>query len=324
MPLTFDFPLDQLRTYRGTNPCPHDFDKFWDDSLLELKKVDPKTKLIPAEFMAPGVECFHLYFMGIGGARVHAKLLRPKKTQTSHPAVLMFHGYGGDSGDWWEKLSYIAQDFTVAAMDCRGQGGLSEDKGSVIGNTLNGHLIRGLEDALKGSPEKFLYHQLFLDAAELAKIIMGFPDVDPARIGALGDSQGGALTLACAALVPMVKRASLAFPFLSDYKRAWEMDLAKIGYSELTDYFRRFDPTHKEEDTVFEKLGYIDIQFLARRVKAEVLWGIGLMDTDCPPSTQFAVYNKIQSPKKMVIYPDYRHEGLPGFNDQRYQFMMGL
>ena len=31
----------------------------------------------------------------------------------------------------------------VAAMDCRGQGGLSEDVGGVKGTTVNGHIIRG-------------------------------------------------------------------------------------------------------------------------------------------------------------------------------------
>jgi cephalosporin-C deacetylase len=48
------------------------------------------------------------------------------------------------------------------------------------------------------------------------------------------------------------------------------------------------------------------------------------MDTICPPSTQFAVYNKITAPKDMVIYPDFGHEWLPSFGDMTYEFMMGL
>ena len=50
--------------------------------------------------------------------------------------------------------------------------------------------------------------------------------------------------------------------FLSDYIRVWEMDQAKDAYSELQEYFRHSDPMHKIEATIFEKLGYIDIQFL--------------------------------------------------------------
>jgi cephalosporin-C deacetylase len=48
------------------------------------------------------------------------------------------------------------------------------------------------------------------------------------------------------------------------------------------------------------------------------------MDTICPPSTQFAAYNKITSSKSMVVYPDYGHEDLPDIKDKIFQFMVGL
>jgi cephalosporin-C deacetylase len=324
MPLTFDLSLELLRTYGGKNPRPSDFDIFWDRGLVDMHSIDPRIELSAAEFAAPNVECFHLFFTGVGGARVHAKLLRPVNAPIPHPAVLLFHGYTGDSGDWFDKLGYVAAGFTVAALDCRGQAGLSEDRGGVTGNTLHGHIIRGLNDALQGSPEKLLFRQIFLDTAQLAGIVMDMPDVDAKRVGVTGGSQGGALTVACAALEPRIRRAAPLYPFLSDYMRVWEMDQAKDAYQELQEYFRHSDPMHKLEAAAFEKLGYIDIQFLAPRIQAEVLWGIGLMDTICPPSTQFAVYNKITTPKKIMIYPDFGHEPLPGWCDQAFQFLMGL
>jgi cephalosporin-C deacetylase len=324
MPLTFDFPLERLRTYTGTNPRPADFDAYWDTALAEMNAVDPHVELVPARFQAKNAECFDLYFTGTGGARVYAKLLRPKNATTPHPAVLMFHGYSGDSGDWADKLAYVGQGFTVAALDCRGQGGRSNDPGGVDGNTHRGHIIRGLADALAGKPEKLLFRQIFLDTAQLAKIVMAMPDVDPARVGATGGSQGGALTVACASLEPRIKRAAPVFPFLSDYKRVWEMDQAKDAYIELQEYFRHFDPRHEQEAAIFEKLGYVDIQNLAPRIRGEIYWSIGLMDTICPPSSQFAAYNKISAPKSMEFYPDFGHEGLPGVNDLIFQFLMGV
>jgi cephalosporin-C deacetylase len=153
---------------------------------------------------------------------------------------------------------------------------------------------------------------------------MGMDEVDPARVGAMGGSQGGGLTLACAALEPRVKRAAPMFPFLCDYKRVWEMDLAKKAYEELARFFRQFDPNHEREDEYFARLGYIDVQNIAKRIKAEVLIAVGLMDDVCPPSTQFAAYNKIKSKKNMVIYPDFGHEGLPGFGDRTLQFLSAL
>jgi cephalosporin-C deacetylase len=229
----------------------------------------------------------------------------------------MFHGYAGSSGDWFSKLGYAAQGFTVAALDCRGQGGLSEDPGGVTGPTLQGHIIRGLE----GPPEQMLFRNIFLDTARLAQIVMAMPDVDENRVGVLGGSQGGGLTLACAALEPRISRAAPLYPFLCDYRRVWEIDLATEAYAELQDYFRRFDPLHEKEEAVFEKLGYIDVQHLSARIQAEVLLGVCLMDTICPPSTQFAAYNKIEAPKSLLLYPDFGHELPPGHEDRVFQFL---
>jgi len=41
------------------------------------------------------------------------------------------------------------------------------------------------------------------------------------------------------------------------------------------------------------------------------MMGVGLMDNICPPSTQFAVYNRIRAPKRMVIYPTSATSGSP-------------
>ena len=320
MPL-LDMPLEKLKEYQGRNPRPFDLDEYWDKAIAEMQAVDPQIELIPSDFQAPAAECFDLYFTGVKGARIHAKYLRPKNAKEPHPTVLQFHGYSESSGDWQNKLNYISSGYSVAALDCRGQGGLSEDIGGVKGNTFKGQIIRGLDDP---NPNNLLFRDIFLDTAQLAKIVMSFDEVDEKRVGAMGGSQGGGLTLACVSLEPKIKLAAPMFPFLSDYKRVWEMDLAVGAYEELKTFFRHFDPRHQREDEIFTKLGYIDIQNITKRIKAEIMMGVALMDSTCPPSTQFAAYNKITSPKKTVIYPDFGHEALPGFNDLVFQFMMGL
>lgn len=323
MAAIFDLNLKELEQYKGTNPCPLDFDDYWNRAKVEMNSIDPCIELIPAKFQVSFAECFHLYFTGVKGARIHAKYLRPKniKPGKKHPAILQFHGYAGNCGDWQSKLSFVAAGFSVAALDCRGQGGLSEDVGGVKGNTFKGQFIRGLDDV---GADNLLFRHIFLDTAQLARIIMSFPDVDENRIGAMGASQGGGLTIACGALEPRIKKLAPIYPFLSDYKRIWDMDLAVDAYEEIKAYFRLFDPRHEREDAIFYKLGYIDIQHLAKRIKGEVLLGTGLQDTICPPSTQFATYNKISSKKNIIIYPDFGHEGLPDFADLTYDFMMGL
>ena len=184
MPL-IDLPLSGLLAYAGRNPRPADFDAYWTAALRELDATDPQPELRPADLgralrppSATGssdslvnTEAFDLWFTGVGGARIYAKYLRPKSsrptsptassstastpstsTSTSplkpagRPAVLQFHGYSGHSGDWLDKFGWPAEGFCYAAMDCRGQGGRSEDNGRVKGTTLRGHIVRGLDD----------------------------------------------------------------------------------------------------------------------------------------------------------------------------------
>ena len=323
MPL-IDLPLAELHRYAGRNPKPADYDAYWAEALRDLDATPPQPELRPNPILSTRqVECFDLWFTGVGGARIYAKYLRPKLAAGAAPlpAVLQFHGYSGHTGDWLDKFGWPAEGFCYAAMDCRGQGGKSEDSGRVLGNTLRGHIIRGLDDP---DPRRLAFRQIFLDAAQLARVVMALPEVDAGRVGCFGASQGGALSLACAALEPRIRRAAPVYPFLCDYRRVWEMDLAKEAYEELRLYFRAFDPRHEREDAVFTKLGYIDVQHLAPRVRAEVLMFVGLADPICPPSSQFAAYNKLAGAKDLVVYPDFGHEVLPGQIDRTFNFMRGL
>ncbi len=319
MPL-IDMPVEELLKYEGRNEKPADFDKYWDEALAEMHAVDPNAELIPAGPDFKNAECFDLYFTGTKGACVYAKLIKPKNVIGKAPAIMHFHGYAGASNpSWIEYLNYVNEGFVVAALDCRGQGGKSEDSNAVVGNTYHGHIIRGLDSE---NPHDLLFRDNFLDTAMLARVLMGLDYVDESRLVAHGGSQGGALTLACSALVPEIKVAVAHYPFLCDYRRVWEMDLAANAYGELKDYFRNFDPRHERESEIFERLGYIDLQFLAPRIKANLIMFTGLMDTVCPPSTQFAAYNKMTCNKRYVLYPDFGHEWLPGLGDIAYEHIM--
>lgn len=307
----FDLPVDKLYTYQGRTPKPEDFDAYWEKALAEMEAIDPEVQKTPADFFHPYMDCYNLRFTGTKGAEIYAKYACPKEKGKKRPALLFFHGYAGKSGSWTEMAGWVSAGFCVAYLDVRGQGGQSEDKGGVKGNTKNGQIIRGLANE---DPHALLFRDIFLDTALLAKIVGGFEEVDKNRLGARGGSQGGGLTLACAALAD-IKAAAPTYPFLSDYQRVWEMDLAVNAYGELKEYFRNFDPRHEKKEETFTKLGYIDIQHLAPRIQGKIWMFTGLMDQICPPSSQFACYNKIQSEKKVSFYPDFAHEHLPQNED---------
>lgn len=315
-----DLELEELKKYYGSSPLPNDLEKYWENGKRELDSFQWNTTYTPADFQAPGAECFDLTFTGVNGATIYAKYLRPSKLKKSAPAIVQFHGYLCNSGEWSHKLNYVYAGFSVLAMDCRGQGGKSFDTFNNSGLTIVGHIVRGLNSG----KESLAYRSIFLDCVQLVRIAMELPGIDPNRIGVTGYSQGGALSIACAALEQRVNRVAAVYPFLSDYKRVWDMDLDKGAYEELRTFFRMYDPNHKKEANYFTQLGYIDVSNLANRIKSKTLMGITMLDSVCPPSTQFAVYNNLKCPKEKLIYFDYGHEDLPGMDDKIFNFFMEM
>lgn len=298
---------EELLSYGGSSPLPEDFDIFWDKMLTKTKAMTLNISFEKAEYSYKNADAFHLYFDGLDGSRIHARYLRPKNAENA-PVIFLFHGYGGASPDWVSLLPYVCEGFCVAALDCRGQAGRSQDGGRYTGNTYHGQLIRGLAD---GTPENLVFAKIFTDTVQLVRVVEELPEIDKNRMFTKGVSQGGGLALALSALCPQIKKVAVCFPFLSDYKRAYQLCMPGSAYSELKDYFRSFDPRHEREDEIFNLLGYIDVQNLSKYIKADVLMFTGFEDSTCPTCTQFAVYNKIKSNKKVYFYPDLGHEYLP-------------
>jgi cephalosporin-C deacetylase len=234
------------------------------------------------------------------------------------PVVLQFHGYHSDAGDFSDKIALAAEGMCVLALDARGQGGPSEDTTRSKGGVMKGLIIRGWEEG----PEQLYFRAVFLDTAHMARIALAMAGVDAERVAVQGASQGGALALVCAALEPRVSKALVQYPYLSDYRQAFRLNVLTNAYEELAYHFRFRDPLHLREAKFFKTLDYIDLQYLAPRIKAKVVWGIGLEDTVCPPQTQFAVYNQLHTRKTMLAYPEYGHEYLPRYADTTRSFLL--
>jgi hypothetical protein len=52
--LDFDFPLDELKTYKGINPRPNDFDQYWKKHWLRCELLTPRQNWYRLNFRHPG------------------------------------------------------------------------------------------------------------------------------------------------------------------------------------------------------------------------------------------------------------------------------
>lgn len=314
-----EFNLKEMKEYKGINPKPSNFDSFWTKQIKSLKKFSSKIQISPIlELKNKNIGCYDLYFTSFDGAKIYAKYLRPQSSKDV-PCVLQFHGYPGSSRSFFELSSFVDAGFAVLAMDCRGQGGKSEDLGGVLGTTVSGHVIVGIDDDV----EKMLFCKTYKDTVCLVKIAESLEGIDKKNLFVNGASQGGGLATVCAALNPSIKKAEILYPFLSDFKRVYDLDYDQVAYEGLRYYSRWFDPLGINIKSTFTKLGYIDVSNFAPRIKAEDLFGISLADTICPPSTQFAVYNNIASKKNLNLYRGKGHETIHDFDDKIIPFLLG-
>lgn len=305
--------------YLGVGEKPENFDEFWDRELLKITEQSLNYQMIRKNDLKSSIADFYdLWFEGIENGRIHCQLALPKKIDGKISMMLNFHGYHTNSGDWVDKIGLVAEGFAVLAMDARGQGGLSDDQSPISGGILQGLIIRGVEQG----PEHLYFKRVFLDCAQMAKIAFTLPFVDGDRVYCQGASQGGALALVAASLEPRISKAIVQYPFLSDYEAQFSADIDNSAYAELAYYFKFRDPQHLTDNKFFRTLSYIDLKYLVSRIRATVVWGIGLRDTICPPFSQFAVFNHLMTKKVMIPLEEYGHEYLPTFGDTVHNFIL--
>lgn len=310
--------LEEMWGYRGRQEVPADFDAFWEKQKAELPS-HPTYELREKAVGLAQLDCYELTFAGTNGSRIFAKCLFPKSEQAV-PVLFYFHGYQGQSPDWSENLKFVEAGYGVVCMDVRGQAGRSTDLGQFAGMTVKGQVIRG---AVTGK-EALFYKDVYLDVYQLITIISSLDFVDESRLISYGASQGGALALVAAALHPKISQTLAIYPFLSDFKRVLELGNTSEAYDELFRYFKYSDPFHDTEEAFLQSLSYIDVKNLAHLIQCPVAMVVGLEDSVCPPSTQFAIYNRLTGAKEIKILPDYGHDALNvKVNDYVFDTLIG-
>ena len=275
---------------------PDDFDAFWSGTLAETEKVplDVELDALPMR-STTDVEVFEAHYSSYGGLRIAGWYARPRKLNGLLPALLHVPGYAGEP---FFPSPLAADGYAVFSAAPRGK----LRSNGVFNPGYPGLLTHNIHDR-----DSYGYRGFYMDAVRAFDLLAQLPEVDPDRMGVMGGSQGGALTLLVASIrAGSVKAASAGVPYLCSIMDSTGLTRS-YPYEEINDYLRLYPD---RRDRVRAVLDYYDIHNFVDRVECPIIVNIGLKDDVCPPETGYAVFDAIRSPyKRLYPYEDCAHDG---------------
>ena len=272
-----------------------DFEAFWRRSVEQLRAVPLKIERRKLE--TPYDKQFttwELTYNTHDDTVITAWFSCPNGATGKLPCVIYYHG-----GSLKKEIypATVATGVCCLAMDVRGQGGTSPDRGRYDVEYNGGLMTRGVLDR-----EQFYMRNIYLDAVRAVDVAASLAEVDPGRIVTYGGSQGGALSIAAAALGGKSMRC---YSYMTSYcclHRRTELGSRIFG---STHEFLKTYPEHT--DTVFDVLTYFDAINMVSLLNVPTRFCLGVDDPVCLPEFVYSAYAHAPCEKSLMIVPFAPH-----------------
>ena len=307
-----------------------DFDSYWAAAKEQLAAVPINATLTEIPAKSSAKRKVYLVEMqsiadGLSGDPVTIRGYYAEPTDgQKHPVLIHFQGYdseyrpGGDSATPW---------CINANWDTEEGANFAEFILSNRGQSVNNRPASGRDDGIQkdfaniygdwfayefGNKDKYYYRGAYMDCLRAIDFMASRTTSDMQNLFAEGQSQGGAFTVAAAALSDYKFNAiAPAITFMGDFPdyfeiTSWPASVAKANQGSMTDA------------EMYAFLSYYDTKNLATNIISPYITSIGLQDNVCPPHTNIAPYNNAQTAvdDKVIIYnPELQHATNSDWNE---------
>ena len=281
--------------------CPADFDEFWSKTLEQARytALEPKIELLP-ERSTPAVNTYHVSFQNDRwNRRIYGILCVPTK-EGKYPAILRVPGAGARpyEGDPWQA----AKGVIVLEIGIHGVP-VTNDRSfytNLTQTALADYWIHGLNNR-----DNNYYKHVITGAIRAIDYIATLPQWDGKNLGVTGSSQGGFLTLVCAALDKRVSCYAPVHAALCDH----EASLSGVACGWPHYFYNWEHPGEKKDIDMYEvkNARYYDGVNFARRITVPGWFSFGYNDDVVPPTTAYGTYNVVTGPKELHPYQKTAH-----------------
>ncbi len=285
---TAAFSPEQLQP---TTENPSDFDTFWSSTLAEARGVslEPTRRLLP-ERCTDKVNVYEVSFQNLRwSSRTYGILCIPTKPG-KYPALLRVPGAGVRpyQGDVWTA----SQGAITLEIGIHGVPVTMEQK--VYDNLMEGALNCYWE-ANMDSRDRSYYKRVIVGAVRAIDYIASLDEWNGTSLGVTGSSQGGFLSLACAALDKRVTFYGAVHAALCDHTASLK------GVACGWPHYFYYDVKHADAKKIETSRYYDGVNF-ARRIQCPGWFSFGYNDDVVPPTTAYATYNTVTAPKELHVY----------------------
>ena len=286
-----------------TTTEPFDFDKYWSEAIENSKSIPLNTNLTPLPDKSNdsvAVYQVEYEFFNDGVQKFYGVLSLPKQ-EGRYPALVRFPGAG------WLPLggdqTNAAEGFVTLDLYIHGRP-VTKDKSYYVdlqNNELKAYQYQGVSNR-----DSFYFKNAILGCVRSIDLIYSLPQFDGKHIGSWGSSQGGALSIITTSLEKRINYLVALCPAMSDF--TGYLNNRAGGWPHL---FTRPELYKDKQKEIVETLSYYDVVNFAKRLKVPGFFSWGYNDPTTPPTSIYAAYNVIQSPKKLYIIPEGVHKIYP-------------
>lgn len=267
-----------------------DFQSYWAETIEALGKVDGQYTMTEIPEKSTAKRKVYLVEMHslpdqTGDVIARAYYAEPVAPGT-YPALIKYNAY--DGGTDTPKCMSGDDNPEWAEIFLSNRGQQINNRPPYV-NPYGTWLTYGLD-----SEEHYYYRGAYMDCVRAIDFLCSREKVQQNNIFAQGASQGGAFTVAAAALASgRLNAIAIAIPFLGDFPDYFE--IAPWPGNTINDKRQELGMSEAE---MYRVLSYFDIKNLATLVTCPVYMNFSLQDNTCPPHTNWAAYNNLASGEK--------------------------
>ena len=274
---------------------PADFRRYWANVLENARTIplNASMTLLPDRCTATDRVYQVSFRTKAGGGRFYGILSVPKK-EGKYPALLRVPGAG--------VRPYTGDTYTapgkVITLEV-GIHGIPVTLPQPVYDALAEGALNNYWTFGRDNKDAFYYNRVITGVLRAVDFICSLPQYNGETLGVTGSSQGGALSVIAAALDERVTFFAAVHPALCDHEAFFRK--RACGWPH---YFRTYGaPGEKERETV----RYYDTANFARCLTVPGWFSWGYNDEVCPPTSMYAAYNAIASPKELHPYLETGH-----------------